>query len=212
MSARVTIVDYGLGNLHSVIKAFRYLGANVEIATDAQGLLAAPRLVVPGVGAFADGMQGLRARGQDAALRRRAAEGCPILGICLGAQLLLAAGEEFGRHEGLGLIAGTVRRIPDQGVKVPHVGWNRLWPPADDAERWRGSLLAATAPGTWAYFIHSYHAVPEDPAAVLAIARHGPHVITAAVRQQRIVGCQFHPEKSGPAGLAMLQAFLAEPA
>lgn len=208
MTARVTIVDYGLGNLHSVIKAFRHLGAEVSVAEDAEGVRRAERLVVPGVGAFADGMAGLARRGQDAALRERAAAGCPLLGICLGAQLLLAAGEEFGRHAGLGLIPGTVRRIPDAGVKVPHVGWNRLWPgPAG----WEGSLLAATPPGTWAYFVHSFHAEPDDPHAVLAIARYGPHTITAAVRSGRIVGCQFHPEKSGPAGLAMLAAFLAEP-
>lgn len=204
----VTIVDYGLGNLHSVSKALTHLGATVTVAEDAAGVLAAQRLLVPGVGAFADGMAGLTTRGQVQALRAAAARGTPIAGICLGAQLLLARGEEFGVHAGLGIIAGTVRLIPTSGVKVPHVGWNRLAPAATP---WAGSPLAGTAPGTWTYFIHSYHMVPDDPAHVLATTRHGPHEIIAAVRAGRTTGFQFHPEKSGPAGLAMLAAFLAEP-
>jgi glutamine amidotransferase len=203
----VTIVDYGLGNLHSVSKALTHLGATVRVAEDAAGILAAERLLVPGVGAFADGMAGLTQRGQVQALRAAAARGTPIAGICLGAQLLLAAGEEFGHHAGIGLIPGTVRLIPTAGVKVPHVGWNRLEP----AAAWAGTPLAGTAPGTWAYFIHSYHMVPDDPAHLIATTRHGPHTIHAAVRAGRTTGFQFHPEKSGPAGLAMLAAFLAEP-
>lgn len=204
----VTVVDYGLGNLHSVIKALHHLGATVTVAEDAAGVLAAERLVVPGVGAFADGMAGLGARGQVEALRTAAARGTPISGICLGAQLLLARSEEFGDHAGLGIIPGAVRLIPREGVKIPHVGWNRLAPgPAG----WADSALAGTVPGTWGYFVHSYHMVPDDPAHVLATTRHGAHLITAAVRAGRVSGFQFHPEKSGAAGLAMLQRFLAEP-
>lgn len=201
----VTVVDYGLGNLHSVIKALAHVGATVAVAEDAAGIAAAERLVLPGVGAFADGMAGLAARGQVEALRAYAAAGRPLAGICLGAQLLLGESDEFGRHAGLGIIPGRVALIPSAGVKVPHVGWNRLRPgPAG----WAGSALAGTAPGTWAYFVHSYHMLPDDPAAVLATAAHGPHVITAAVRRGAITGFQFHPEKSGQAGLAMLAAFL----
>lgn len=207
MSA-VTIVDYGLGNLHSVGKALIHLGARVAVAEDAAGVLAAERLLVPGVGAFADGMAGLSDRGQVQALRSAAARGTPIAGICLGAQLLLARSEEFGSHAGLGIIGGTVRMIPAAGVKVPHVGWNRLVPTAGG---WAGSPLAGTSSGTWAYFIHSFHMMPDDPAHILATTRHGAHELIAAVRSGRTTGFQFHPEKSGPAGLAMLAAFLAEP-
>lgn len=204
----VTVVDYGLGNLHSVIKALHHLGATVAVAEDAAGILAATRLVVPGVGAFADGMGGLAARGQIEALRTVAARGTPVGGICLGAQLLLGESDEFGAHAGLGIIPGAVRLIPREGVKVPHVGWNRLAPgPAG----WAGSPLEGTAPGAWGYFVHSYHMVPADPAHVLATTCHGAHALTAAVRAGRVTGFQFHPEKSGAAGLAMLQRFLAEP-
>ncbi|MEK7416070.1 MAG: imidazole glycerol phosphate synthase subunit HisH [Planctomycetota bacterium] len=203
----VSVVDYGLGNLHSVIKALHHLGATVTVAEDAATVLAAERLVVPGVGAFADGMTGLTNRGQVLALRAVAARGTPIAGICLGAQLLLARGEEFGSHTGLGIVPGTVRMIPRDGVKIPHVGWNRIEPHVS----WTGSPLATTAPGTWAYFVHSYQMMPDDSADILAVTKHGTHTLTAAVRHGRVTGFQFHPEKSGPAGLAMLAAFLAEP-
>jgi glutamine amidotransferase len=201
---RVTVVDYGLGNLHSVIKAFTHVGAQVDIATEAAQVLAAERLVLPGVGAFADGMRGLTERGHADALRTATARGTPLIGICLGAQLLLGESDEFGRHQGLGIIPGRVVRIPDAGVKVPHVGWNRLVPAAD----WSGTLLAGTSAGTWAYFVHSFHMLPADAADLLAVADYGSHRITAAVQHGHVTGVQFHPEKSGEAGLAMLRAFI----
>lgn len=206
MSTSVTVVDYGLGNLHSVINALHHLGATVTVAENGAAVLAAERLIVPGVGAFADGMAGLSRREQVTAIRQFAASDRPLAGICLGAQLLLSESDEFGRHPGLGIIPGRVVMIPTTGVKVPHVGWNRLALP--DGGSWAGSPLAITPAGTWTYFVHSYHMVPDQAQHLLAVTRHGPHAVTAAVRMGKVTGFQFHPEKSGQVGLAMLQQFL----
>ncbi len=209
----VTVIDYGLGNLHSVLKGLAKAGIAAEVADGAEGIARAERLILPGVGAFADGMAGLTRRGQIPALRAAAAAGVPLLGICLGMQLLFDSSEEFGLHQGLGFIPGTVTRIPSGAdaarVKVPHVGWNRLVPPA--GRDWSGSFLAATAPGAWAYFVHSFRAEPRAEQDLLAACTYGPHRIAAAVRRRNIAGCQYHPEKSGEAGLAMLAAFGSSP-
>ncbi|MGH8048878.1 MAG: imidazole glycerol phosphate synthase subunit HisH [Chthoniobacterales bacterium] len=205
MSA-VTIVDYGLGNLHSVINAFSSLGAEIRIAESGAALDGADRIVLPGVGAFGDGMAGLRERGHAEALVRHAAQGRPLIGICLGAQLLMSTSEEFGTHDGLGIISGAVRQIPAEGVKVPLVGWRRLSEPADG--RWGGSLLDSRERGAWMYFVHSFHCEPESPSDLLAVAMHGPHPIHAAVRHGAVTGFQFHPEKSGAAGMNILKNFL----
>jgi imidazole glycerol-phosphate synthase subunit HisH len=210
MSTRVTIVDYGLGNLHSVANALTHLGASVDYAEDGKAIATAERLILPGVGAFADGMRNLTDRGQVQALRVFARSGRPFIGICLGMQLLFDESDEFGTHAGLGIIPGRVERIPAAvGVKVPHVGWNRLNPARDGA--WDGSLLADTPAGTFAYFVHSFAAKPRDAAHLLAVATYGPHRLTAAVSTGAVTGFQYHPEKSGAAGLAMLRAFLAAP-
>lgn len=204
--SRVTIVDYGLGNLHSVANALTHLGATVDYAEDGKAIAAAERLILPGVGAFADGMRNLTARGQVQALRAFAGSGRPFIGICLGMQLLFDESDEFGTHTGLGIIPGRVERIPADGVKVPHVGWNRLLPAREGA--WTGSLLSDTEPGTYAYFVHSFAAKPRNPAHLLAIANYGTDRLTAAVHMGCVTGFQYHPEKSGAAGLAMLRAFL----
>ncbi len=208
---RVTIVDYGIGNLFSVSRALQRCGAEVSVATSAEQIDAAPRLVLPGVGAFANGMQGLRERGLVEPLRRYAALGRPLLGICLGMQMLASTSEEFGEHEGLGLIPGQVVSVPVVGtggeaLKSPHIGWSALAPsPLAD---WRNSVLAATVPGTTMYLVHSFHVVPDAATDLLAQCRHGGHAITAAIRRGNVTGLQFHPEKSGEAGLAVLAAFL----
>jgi len=209
MSARVTIVDYGLGNLHSVANALTHLGAQVDYAEDGKAIANAERLILPGVGAFADGMRNLTERGQVQALRAFAASGRPFIGICLGMQLLFDESDEFGTHAGLGIIPGRVERIPAAGVKVPHVGWNRVQPAR--AEAWDGSLLSSTPAGTFAYFVHSFAAKPRDAAHLLAVAAYGAHRLTAAVSMGSVTGFQYHPEKSGAAGLAMLRAFLVAP-
>lgn len=211
MTRAVTIVDYGSGNLLSVARALERCGANVRLSGDPQEIASAERIVLPGVGAFADGMSGLRVRGLIEPLVAHAASGRPLLGICLGMQMLATASEEFGVNEGLGLIPGRVVAIPTRSVegrpiKIPHIGWNELIP-APDAD-WRGSVLEGTGPGTAVYLVHSFHVLPENPDHLLAQCLHGGHPLTAAIRSGSVMGCQFHPEKSGEAGLAILAQFL----
>lgn len=208
MTRAVTVVDYGIGNLHSVRKALEHEGASVTLTSSPAEVAAAERLVLPGVGAFGDGMRELRARHLIDPILQFASTGRPLLGICLGMQLLLSESEEFGRHEGLGLIPGTVRLIqPTTPVKVPHVGWNALKPAREGA--WRDSLLADLEPATAAYFVHSFVAQPLDPSFRLADVDYGGLLLSAAVSRGAITGCQFHPEKSGPAGLKVLARFLS---
>jgi imidazole glycerol-phosphate synthase subunit HisH len=202
---RVVVVDYGLGNLHSVIKALRHEGAEVTLTEDPDEVRRAERLVVPGVGAFADGMAGLRKRNLIEPLREFIATGRPFLGICVGMQVLLSESEEFGHHEGLGVIDGKVELIPTvPGRKVPHIGWNRLAP----ARSWAGTPLEPLEPATMVYFVHSYTAVPARDEDRLADVDYAGHRISAAVCKDNVVGVQFHPEKSGAAGLLVLARYL----
>jgi glutamine amidotransferase len=206
MKPRITIVDYGAGNLHSVTKAFARLDADVEIAETAELVDQARCLILPGVGAFGEGMEGLRKRGLIEPLRRYATQGRPLIGICLGAQLLMEESEEFGRHEGLGIVPGKVSLLPRSGVKIPHVGWCQIYPASEHA--WQGTLLEETPVRTWTYFVHSYQCVPSDSQYSCALADYGGLAVTAAVRRDAVVGLQFHPEKSGTSGLAMLRTLL----
>lgn len=201
----VTLVDTGIGNLRSLERAFAASGVSTERTGDADRVAAARRLVLPGVGAFGACADRLRAAGLDAVVAARARAGVPLLGVCVGMQLLFDASEERGRHAGLGLLAGRVVRFADRaGRKVPHTGWNEIRPAAPHP----------VAPETPAhvYFVHSYHVRPADPSVTLAVADYDEPVV-AAVAQGSVVGVQFHPEKSGPAGLAWLRRFAAwEPA
>ncbi|MCE9659476.1 MAG: imidazole glycerol phosphate synthase subunit HisH [Burkholderiales bacterium] len=211
MSAGVTIVDYGSGNLLSVSRALERCGAQATLSHDAAEIENSERLVLPGVGAFAAGMQGLRERGLIEPIRRYAASGRPLLGICLGMQMLATASAEFGDHEGLGLIAGRVIPVPSVDMdgkphKIPHIGWADLTPATPG--RWSGTIFEGTREGTSAYLVHSFHFVPDDPAHRLADCFYGGHRVTAAVQSGAAMGCQFHPEKSGEKGLALLAAFL----
>lgn len=211
MSATVTIIDYGSGNLLSVSRAFDHVGAAAVLSGDPAAIENADRLVLPGVGAFADGMQGLRERGLIEVIRRYAASDRPLLGICLGMQMFASTSLEFGEHEGLGLIPGRVVPVPAIDVdgsaqKIPHIGWAELTPSAPQC--WEGSIFASTPGSTWVYLVHSFHFEPDDQAHRLADCYYGGHRLTAAVRSGNIVGCQFHPEKSGEAGLRLLDAFV----
>ena len=202
------MIDYGIGNLHSVIKALRHEGAEVTVSGDPKDVAAAERVVLPGVGAFADGMKGLAARGLVEPLRDYAASGRPLLGICLGMQLLMGESDEFGRHEGLGIVPGRVVEIRrEAGFKVPQIGWNRIFPP--NGVGWGGTLLDALDPGAMVYFVHSYTAVPEREDDRLADSIYAGQRISAAVHRGNVWGCQFHPEKSGSAGLTIVRRFLA---
>lgn len=210
MSVPVTLIDYGIGNLLNTVRALERCGGSVTVTQQAAVAdLDAPRLILPGVGAFGDGMRELQARGFDDLIRRFADTGRPFLGICVGMQVMFDASEEMGEHPGLGLIAGRVLPVPATGAdglahRVPHIGWRPLQPARD----WQGSLLADAAPGERAYFVHSFSAHPAE-AARLADVDYDGRRICAAVSQGNLHGCQFHPERSADAGLRMLRRFLA---
>jgi glutamine amidotransferase len=209
----LTIVDYGVGNLLSVRRAFEACGATVRLTDDPDEIGRAERLVLPGVGAFGDCMAELRRRDMVEPVTAYAGSGRPMRGICVGMQVLLSTGEEFGRHAGLALIPGTVSAIPATAAdgrphKIPHIGWSSLQP-AGGAERWSDSVMRAVPSGASAYFVHSFTAVPDSDEHRLADCDYNGRRISAAIRRDNIVGMQFHPEKSGSVGLAMLSAFLA---
>jgi len=208
MTTAVTVIDYGMGNLLSVCRALEHLGATVTLSGDPLTVEGAERLVLPGVGAFGDGMAELRQRGLVEVLRDRAGAGTPLLGICLGAQMLLDGSEEFGDHAGLGLIPGRVRALPasdtaGRPLKIPHVGWADL-----HGDR-PHPLLAGIPDGSAVYFVHSFQCHPADREHLLAHCRLGDRPVTAMVARDNVSGCQFHPEKSGPVGLQILANFLA---
>jgi len=211
MNKNVTLIDYGIGNLLSVARAFEYCGASVKLASTPAEIESAQRLVLPGVGAFADGMQGLRKRGLIASIQRYAASGRPLMGICLGMQLLASTSEEFGGHEGLNIIPGVVKAVPRVSVdgatlRIPHIGWSSLQRPTHTA--WQDTILANTASDSSVYLVHSFAMTPDDESHLLAYCVYGGHMISAVVMREKIYGCQFHPEKSGENGLKIIQAFL----
>ncbi|MSP49863.1 MAG: imidazole glycerol phosphate synthase subunit HisH [Alphaproteobacteria bacterium] len=213
MTVSVTVVDYGSGNLLSVCRALRHCGADVAAVETASAIDTADRLVVPGVGAMADSMRRLRERGLIEPIRRYAASNRPLLGICVGMQVMFDASEEFGEHAGLGVIPGRVRRLPKVGVdgrarKIPHIGWNTL-ARARGVNDWSGTILAGLSGQASAYFLHSYAVEPDDETVRLADCDYEGTRICAAVRRGQLYGCQFHPEKSGEVGLAILRNFLA---
>lgn len=204
--SRVVLVDYGVGNVGSVRRAFERLGSEVVTTSDSAVVAESSRVVLPGVGAFAPARARLAAAGLDEALRAAVGRGARLLGLCLGFQLLFEASEEFGTTAGLGLLAGRVTPFPP-GVRVPHVGWNRL--ETDGAAE--GPLLAGLPRGTYVYFVHSFRPEGADPADVAAFCEHGGRFVAAA-RRGNVWGCQFHPEKSSGAGRRILASFLSEAA
>ena len=209
---KVTVVDYGLSNLLSVTHAFEHFGAEVEVTGNPAAVLAADALVLPGVGAFRDGMKGLEKLDLVGPLREKAAAGTPVLGICLGMQMLFDESEEFGFWPGLGLIHGRVVRIPSAAMdgspqRVPHIGWEPLYP-AGGRMNFRGTPLEQVTPGQECYFIHSYEALPAADADRLADTVYGDRRICAAVAHGNVYGTQFHPEKSGPVGLSIIEGYL----
>lgn len=210
----VTVIDYGVGNLLSVQRGFEHCGAKVILTADPEQILAANRAVLPGVGAFGNGMQALERLGLVAVIRELARRKTPLLGICLGMQLLLEESEEFGVTAGLGLISGRVIPVPDQTLsgatqKIPHIGWSALQP-SNTAAGWEHTLLQDNRLGEAAYFVHSFMAVPTDPTHRLADCLYGGHKIAATIKRDQITGCQFHPEKSGEVGLKILRRFCVD--
>ena len=203
---KVTVIDYGLSNLLSVRHAFAHFGAETLLTSDPADVLAAEKLVLPGVGAFKDGMDGLTRLGLIEPIRQKAAAGTPLLGICLGMQLLFEKSCEYGEHRGLGLIPGEVCPLADDltdpALKVPHIGWNAMdIVPGREAD----PLFKYVKNGEYVYYVHSYYA-KNCAASTLATSDYSIPV-TGAVRQGLVYGTQFHPEKSGDTGLRLLKAF-----
>jgi glutamine amidotransferase len=199
--AEVAIIDYGVGNLRSVEKAFGAMNCAAVVSGDECVLRAAKRLVLPGVGAFGACMKALGERGFDQLVRERAAEGTPLLGVCVGMQMLFEESEEFGRSEGLGLLRGRVRRFSNE-LLVPQTGWNQV------AQHGVHPLLAEIEEGTFFYFVHSYYCEPEAREVVLGETEYGARYASVVARDA-LCGVQFHPEKSQAAGLRLLRNFAA---
>ena len=198
----IAIIDYGVGNLFSLRSSFAAIGEEALVTRDIEEIRRADRLILPGVGAFQDAAEKLRKTGMDRAVKEETAKGKPLLGICLGMQMLFERSHEYGVHEGLGLLRGEIRpiaeRIPE-GLKIPQMGWNALKIVKDSP------LLKYTKEGEYVYFVHSYSAVDcED--SLLAVTEYGAD-LTACVGKGSVYGCQFHPEKSGEVGLKILKAF-----
>ena len=199
----IAIIDYGVGNLFSLKSSFAAIGAEAVVTGEAETILSADRVILPGVGAFGDAADKLRESGLDAVVREAAGRGTPLMGICLGMQLLFERGYEYGVHAGLSLIPGEVRPIADvipAGLKIPHIGWNAL-----QFTENKSPLFRFIREGDCVYFVHSFYAADCDES-VIATAEYGAP-LTAAVQKGNVFGCQFHPEKSGRVGLNILRAF-----
>jgi glutamine amidotransferase len=198
----IAIVDYGMGNLRSVQKAFERIGAIARIVPYPGDLAHARGIVVPGDGAFGQAMENLRAVGWIEPLRKACADGVPFLGICVGMQLLFDSSEEMGRHAGLGILTGGVKRFNGK-LKVPQMGWNEVHVPVTHSSF---PLLEGIPDAGYAYFVHSYYCAPDDPAVVLATTDYGTE-FASIVGRDNVMGVQFHPEKSQTLGLKMLENF-----
>jgi glutamine amidotransferase len=198
----IAIIDYGVGNLFSLQSSFAAIGADAVVTNDPEVIRSADRLILPGVGAFEDAARALRDTGMADLVKEQAASGKPIMGICLGMQLLFEKSYEYGEHEGLGLIKGSVRPIAeviDPNLKIPHIGWNSL------IFQKQSPLFKYIREGDCVYFVHSYYAADCDEA-VTSVAEYSAE-LTASVESGNVYGCQFHPEKSGDVGLNILRAF-----
>jgi glutamine amidotransferase len=206
---RIVIIDYQLGNLFSVQRAFEQLGAPVVVSTQRADLENVDALVLPGVGAFGQAMDNLRRLDLVAPLRDHLAAGKPMFGICLGLQLLFEGSEEFGNPEGLGVLRGAVRRLPVMDAPVPQIGWNRVLHSPSRAEGFRGTPLKDTADGAWMYFVHSFYVDNADASDALSQTEYAGFRYTSAVHRGTLFATQFHPEKSASAGLDIYRNWIA---
>ena len=203
--AVIAVVDYDMGNLHSVCKGLEKAGATPKITDSPRELSKASAIVLPGVGAFDPAVQHLRLRGLEAPIKSAIASGKPFLGICLGLQILFESSEE-GTKPGLGIIKGKVRRFrPEPDITIPHMGWNQL-----ELTQRKSILWEHLPPQPWVYFVHSYYVDPVDPQVRAATVTHGNQTITAAIAHENLMAVQFHPEKSSNIGLQILSNFVSQ--
>ncbi len=199
----IAVIDYEMGNLHSVCKGLQNAGAKTEITDDPELMAKADGLVLPGVGSFDPAVQHLRSRHLEKPIKQAIAANKPFLGICLGLQVLFESSEE-GKESGLGVLAGTVRRFQSEpGLSIPQMGWNQLHLTQPDIPLWQN-----VAENSWVYFVHSYYVDPTDPAVRAATVTHGQQTVTAAIAQDNLFAVQFHPEKSSTLGLQILSNFV----
>lgn len=211
----VSIIDYGINNLKSISKAFEKLGKTYSFVTSIEDVNNANCLILPGVGAFSDGMKGLQEKGLIEPIKEKVKNGTPLLGICLGMQMLFTESEEFGVNYGLNLISGRVvpfkrpNEVNMKGYKVPHVAWTNIRVPSfvKNKDHWKNTLLENIKQNVDVYFVHSYYARVDNPKEVIATSEHGNQEFCAVVGKNNVVGTQFHPEKSGAVGLKILQQF-----
>lgn len=206
---KIVIIDYGLGNLYSLYKALKRYSDDIVISDNPKDISSADAVIIPGVGAFAVGMQGLKKRNLVDVLIDFAASGKPMMGICLGAQLLLSKGFEFGEYDGLNIISGKVQIFPkevSQREKIPHIGWSSINPPK--MVKWNNTIFSNINNQANIYFVHSYIMIPERVENIFALAEYGGLKFCAAVKKGNIYGIQFHPEKSGEVGLTIIKNFI----
>lgn len=208
-SKPIAIVDYGLGNVFSILRALEHSGIPAKLTASKEDIVSAPGVILPGVGAFGDAMTTLNKLGLSSILKEVATNGKPLLGICLGLQLLMTESNEFGHHQGLGLIEGDVVKLnPDQdGVtayKVPEVSWNKV----NANQSWKGTILDGMNEGTYQYFVHSYYVRPKDSSRILSTTQYGSVEFCSSVQKGNICATQFHPERSGEAGLKIYKNFV----
>lgn len=207
----VTIIDYGINNLKSVSKAFEKIEKSIKITDRSEDILSANCLILPGIGAFGDGMKELKNRKLVEPIKQRMEDQIPLLGICLGMQMLFSESEEFGIHKGLNFIPGRVvsfkhpKNINIQGYRVPHMGWNTLKP--NNGFNWNDTILQDLKVGSEVYFVHSFYPIVQNKEDILAITEYGGQKFCSVVRRNNITGTQFHPEKSGEVGLSILKTF-----
>jgi glutamine amidotransferase len=209
MSKKVVIIDYGLGNLYSISQACSHLGFYPEVSADREKILKADSLILPGVGAFKVAMEHLISRKLVDVITEFANSERPLMGVCLGMQLLFEQSEEFGVHKGLGLIKGAIKKIPElyhsEKLRIPHIGWNRLFKESND---WKNTPLEDISEEDFMYFVHSYYASPDNPEDILSSTLYENFKYCSSVQKNNIFGFQFHPEKSGEKGLSIYKNFL----
>ena len=201
----IAVVDYGVGNLHSVCKGLAKAGAETVVTDSPQIIADADAVILPGVGAFDYAVQQLRSHHLESTIHKAVQSGKPFLGICVGLQILFDGSEE-GTEPGLGIIPGRVRKFhPEPGLTIPHMGWNQL-----EITQPQGTLWQGLDPNPWVYFVHSYYVDPLDPEVIAATVTHGTQKVTAAIAQDNLTAVQFHPEKSSDQGLKLLANFVAQ--